>query len=57
MHAAPVLPPPVDPGGGDGGVGPGAAEQPIDMYLFLLFIVALVIILGYNYKLKKNIQT
>lgn len=55
MHAAPVLPPPEDPGGG--GVGPGAAEQPIDMYLFLLFIVALVIILGYNYKLKKNIQT
>lgn len=46
--------PPVPGGGGTGGVGPGAAASPIDMYVYLLSVVAIALILFYTKKLKSQ---
>ncbi|PIF43137.1 hypothetical protein CLU96_0041 [Chryseobacterium sp. 52] len=44
--------PPVPGGGGTGGVGPGGAASPIDMYVYLLSIVAIALIIFYTKKFK-----
>ncbi|NML70238.1 signal peptidase [Chryseobacterium sp. RP-3-3] len=44
--------PPVPGGGGTGGVGPGGAASPIDMYVYILSVVAIALILFYTKKLK-----
>ncbi|HCA06792.1 MULTISPECIES: hypothetical protein [unclassified Chryseobacterium] len=44
--------PPVPGGGGTGVVGPGAAASPIDMYVYLLSVVAIALIIFYTKKLK-----
>lgn len=46
--------PPPPPGGGGGPVTPGAPSSPIDMYLYVLGIVAISIILLYTKKIKAN---
>lgn len=45
-----------NPGGGAGGVGPGAVQQtPIDMYTTILFIAAIAIIASvYFYQRKRK---
>jgi len=46
--------PPLPPGGG-GGVGPGAPASPVDMYVYVLAIVALALIAYYQRKIQKNL--
>jgi hypothetical protein len=54
FHKAQEGPPSPPPGGG-GGVGPGTPASPIDMYVYLLVLVAIIFILYYHRKLHKNI--
>ena len=43
------LPPkPVDPNGGTGSVGTGAQSVPVDMYIYILGIIALLLIIFYT---------
>jgi hypothetical protein len=46
--------PPAPEDGGTGGVGPGAAASPIDMYVYVLSVVAIALILFYTKKLKSQ---
>lgn len=53
LHAQ--LPPkPVDPNGGTGTVGTGAQSVPVDMYVYILGIVALMLIILYTKKYKTH---
>jgi len=48
---APPLPPP-----GEGrGVGPGSPASPIDMYVYILALVAIVFIVYFSRKVEKKI--
>ena len=42
------------PGGGGGGVGPGTPASPIDMYVYIFAIVAVVFIAMYAKKILKK---
>ncbi|MCJ7934630.1 MAG: signal peptidase [Chryseobacterium sp.] len=46
------IPPP--PGGGTGGVGPGSAASPIDMYVYVLSAVAITFIVIFTKKYKSQ---
>ncbi|MBB6371917.1 signal peptidase [Chryseobacterium shigense] len=46
--------PPVPGGGNTGVVGPGGPASPIDMYVYLLSIVAIAFIMYYTKKLKSQ---
>ena len=46
--------PPAPGGGGTGGVGPGGVASPIDMYVYLLSIVAVVFIIYFAKNLKSQ---
>lgn len=46
--------PPSPPGGG-GGVGPGTPASPVDMYIYVLVIAAMLIMSYYHYKTRKNL--
>ena len=50
-------PAPPGPGGGDGGgvVGPGAPASPIDAYVYVLGIVAVLFIAYYTKKASKKL--
>ena len=54
IYKAQVVDPPSPPGGG-GGVGPGTPASPIDMYVYLLGLIAVLFMLYYQRKLNKNI--
>ncbi|MCS3530823.1 signal peptidase [Chryseobacterium sp. JUb7] len=45
---------PPDPGGGGGGVGPGVPSAPIDMYVYVLGIVAVMFIAFFTKKYKNQ---
>ncbi|REC78145.1 signal peptidase [Chryseobacterium elymi] len=46
--------PPAPEDGGTGGVGPGGVASPIDMYVYMLSIVAVVFMMYYTKKLKSQ---
>lgn len=46
--------PPNPPPGGGGGTGPGGVSSPIDMYIYILAIVAMLFILYFGKKLQKK---
>lgn len=48
-------PMPASPPGGGGGVGPGVPASPIDMYLFVLVIIAGALLIYYHRKTQKNL--
>lgn len=54
LYRAQPTNPPSPPGGG-GGVGPGAPASPIDMYLYLLAIVAFGFMWYYHAKTRKTL--
>lgn len=43
------------PGGGGGGVGPGTPASPIDMYVYVLGVVAILFIVYYSKKSQKKL--
>ena len=45
---------PPDPGGGTGGVGTGSVSSPIDMYVYILAIAAILFIVLYAKKLQRK---
>ncbi|MGG5208713.1 signal peptidase [Chryseobacterium sp. MIQD13] len=49
-----IPPVPTGPSTGTGGVGPGGPASPIDMYVYLLSIVAVAFIMYYTKKLKSQ---
>ena len=48
-------PPPPTDGRGGGGVGPGAPASPIDMYVYVLGVVAILFIVYYSKKSQKKL--
>ena len=48
----PPMPP---PGGGGGGTGPGAPASPIDMYGYVLGLVAILFIVYYSRRSQKKL--
>ena len=52
----PPMPPPIDPNnpGGSGGSGTGSIASPIDMYVYVLGIVAILIIALYAKTIHKR---
>lgn len=44
------------PGGGAGGVGPGVPSSPIDMYIFILMLIAIIGISFYAIKYKEQLK-
>ncbi|MFC6268318.1 signal peptidase [Frigoriflavimonas asaccharolytica] len=55
MSIAAIAQPP-DPGGGTGGVGPGQTASPIDMYVYILAIVAVGLVIFFSKKYSKQIS-
>lgn len=47
-------PPPPPVSGRPGDVGPGTPASPIDMYLYILALAAVLMMYFYHYKTKKN---
>ena len=56
LHAedSPISPPPPGSGGG-GGTGPGGVTSPIDMYIYVLGLVAIFLIVYYAKKNQKKL--
>ena len=50
----PPAPPPGGGGGGGGGVGPGGLASPVDMYVYVLGIVAILFIVYFTKKMPKK---
>lgn len=44
--------PPPNPGGGGGGTTPGSQSIPVDMYVYVLAIIAIMLIVFYTKKYK-----
>ncbi len=53
QHSTPPVPA-APPGGGGGGVGPGSPASPIDMYVYILAITAILFIVLYAKKVIKR---
>ncbi|UOU98776.1 hypothetical protein MUU74_02230 [Chryseobacterium daecheongense] len=45
---------PPNPGGGGGGVGPGAPAAPINMYVYALSAIAILFIVFFATKIKRQ---
>lgn len=45
----------INPGGGPGPVGPGVPSSPIDMYMYILAIIAIAFIYIYAKKTSKKV--
>ena len=56
INAAPPCPtcPPGSGGGGGGGTTPGAPASPIDMYIYILALAAVLFIAYYAKKMQKK---
>lgn len=54
VNAQPGGGPPGGGGGGGGGVGPGAPASPIDMYVYVLGIIAVMFIAFFTKKYSSN---
>lgn len=50
----PIGPPSPPPGGGGGTTGPGGVSSPIDMYVYILAIAAILFIVLYAKKIQKR---
>ncbi|KQS93708.1 hypothetical protein [Chryseobacterium sp. Leaf394] len=48
------LPEPVDPGGGQGTGGTGAQSIPVDMYVYVLAVVAVMLLVFFAKKYKSQ---
>lgn len=54
-EGVPDIPAPPPGGGGGGGVGPGSPASPIDMYIYVLALIAIAFILFYSKKMQKKL--